>query len=585
MRAIPLLERRAGKWLGYARDPSDGAHPGRCWRLEAIFSDWAALIGLESWLALTVPGSLDHAALLAVTMAKTGSAIGSARVMTEKLTRTLLIGLTLGAGLGTASEARAFQTEVDATLDAQFYSLQSPYGSPLVQRRRYTQTLALNLYDLQADRQPLGPKLSFKSRLRLDADFGQRPEERNPDTSAYVPGLVEAPVDVMYAYLEGQRYMDGHLGFRLGRQYVVDSLGFWSFDGGELLITTPAYVALEAYAGFEQRGGLPMLSSARFEAGGVSRGDRSGLGFGQAPSFLQESKLAPAYGFALETSGVPFLQSRFTYRKVINRDAVLVSPFLDNGGGLTYAFGDRTSSERLGYSLRVDKSKLGAVSGSIVYDLYIRQVSQYNAGLDWFASSRAVFGVNLDYFLPTFDADSIFNWFAHRGTTSGTVRADLAFSRQLELAASGGVRMFTTEGDPASYASASSPGSSQNGRTFDYLGTFGGRCRFGDGSLALNTMAEAGDAGHRYGGDITGRKLFDGGYYDSLAVLSLYDWEDALRTDRSATSFSYVLGGGINPNFLSFSKGRLGVEWEHTMNHLVGQRFRMLATLNFSVLR
>jgi len=388
---------------------------------------------------------------------------------------------------------------------------------------------------------------------------------------------------VMYAYLEGQRYFGGVLGFRLGRQYVVDSLGFWSFDGAEVLVSTPAYLALEAYAGFEQRGGLPMLSTSRFEAGGVSRGERSGLSFGQSPSFLQESKLAPAYGFAIETSGVPFLQSRFTYRKVINRDAVLVSPFLDNGGGLTYALGDRTSSERLGYSLRADKSDLGALLGSVVYDLYNRRVSQYNAGLDWFASERAVVGANLDYFLPTFDGDSIFNWFAHGGTTSATLRADVAFSRQFELAASGGGRMFTTEGDAGSYAV--SPDSNKNGRSYDYLGTFGGRYRFWDGSVALNTMAEAGDAGHRYGADISGRKLFDGGYYDSLAVLSLYDWEDALRPDRSATSFSYVLGGGINPNFLSFSRGRLGVEWEHTMNHLVGQRFRMLATLNFTVLR
>jgi len=503
--------------------------------------------------------------------------------MVAKLTRTLLIGSALGAGLGSTHEARAFKTEIDATFDAQFYSLQSPYGSPLVQRRRYTQTLSLNLYDLQADRQPLGPALSFKSRLRLDSDFGQRPEERNPDSASYVPGLVEAPLDVMYAYLEGQRYLGGALGFRLGRQYVVDSLGFWSFDGAEALLTTSAYLAFEAYAGFEQRGGLPMMSTSRFEAGGVSRGDRASLSFGQAPSFLQESKLAPAYGFAIESSGVHFLHSRFTYRKVINRDAVLVSPFLDNGGGLTYALGDRTSSERLGYSLRLDKSDLGAVLGSIVYDLYNRRVSQYNAGLDWFLSDRAVVGASLDYFLPTFDGDSIFNWFAHRGTTSGTLRADLAFSRAFELAASGGVRMFTTEGDPRSYAA--SPDLNQSSHTFDYLGTFGGRYRFWDGSLALNTMAEAGQAGHRYGGDISGRKLFDGGYYDSLAVLSLYDWEDALRPDRSATSFSYVLGGGINPNFLSFSKGRLGVEWEHTMNHLVGQRFRMLATLNFTVLR
>src|SRR3954465_11890904 len=167
--------------------------------------------------------------------------------MVAKLTRTLLIGLALGGGTCGVREGHAFQTEIDATFDAQFYSLQSPYGSPLVARRRYTQTLALNLYDLQTDRTPLGPRLSFKSRLRLDSDFGQRPEERNPDSTSYIPGLVEAPLDVMYAYLEGQRYMDGALGFRIGRQYVVDSLGFWSFDGAELMLSTPAYLAIEVY--------------------------------------------------------------------------------------------------------------------------------------------------------------------------------------------------------------------------------------------------------------------------------------------------------------------------------------------------
>ena len=505
--------------------------------------------------------------------------------MAATLTRTLLIGFGLGALLCGPRAANAYQSEVDATLDAQFYSLQSPYGSPLIQARRYTQTLALNLYDLQTDRAPLGPQLTFKSRLRLDTDFGQRPEERNPDSGSYVPGLAEAPLDVMYAYLDGQRYLGGYLGFRLGRQYVVDTLGFWSFDGADVLVTTPAYVAFEVYAGFEQRGGLPMLSTSRFEGDGVSRGDRSGLSYGQSPSFLQESKLAPAYGFAVESTGVQFLHSRFTYRKVINRDAVLVSPFLDNGGGLRYALGDRTSSERLGYSLRADKSDLGAATGSVVYDLYNQRVSQYDAALDWYASDRVVFGGNLEYFLPTFEADSIFNWFAHRGTTSLTARADVVFSRQFEIAASGGTRMFATEGTTHGYATTTDPNLNQTGKTYDYFASLGGRYRFPSGSLSVNSMAESGGAGHRYGGDVTGRKRFDGGYYDSLAVLSLYDWDDALRADRSATSFSYVLGGGISPNFMLFSRGRFGVEWDHTMNRLVGQSFRMLATLDFSVLR
>lgn len=499
--------------------------------------------------------------------------------MAAKLTRTLLIAFALPCSFCAARAAWGYESEIDATLDAQFYSLQSPYGSPLVQRRRYTQTLGLNLYDIQSDRRPLGPVLSFKARMRLDSDFGQRPEERNPDSAAWTPGLAEAPLDLMYAYLDAQRYLEGYLGFRLGRQYVVDTLGFWSFDGADVMLTTPAYFALEAYAGFEQRGGLPMLSTSRFEAGGVSRGDRSGLGFGQAPSFLQESKLAPAYGFAIESAGVQFLHSRLSYRKVVNRDAALVSPFLDVGGGLSYALGDRTSSERLGYSLRADRSQLGAAIGSLVYDLYARRVTQYAAALDYYASSRAVVGVNLDYFLPTFDGDSIFNWFVHGGTTSASARADVSLSRQLEFAASGGLRLFSSE-----RASADPLGTGSN-RSRDYQGSLGGRYRSWDESFALNTMAEGGDAGHRYGGDFSARRQFDGGYYDSLLVLSLYDWSDALRAERSATSFSYVLGAGVSPSFMQVSRARLGLEWEHTMNRLVGQRFRLLATLSVAVLQ
>jgi len=45
--------------------------------------------------------------------------------------------------------AAAFETEVDATTDAQFYTLRSPWGDPLIRRRRYTQTLGLGVYDIQ----------------------------------------------------------------------------------------------------------------------------------------------------------------------------------------------------------------------------------------------------------------------------------------------------------------------------------------------------------------------------------------------------------------------------------------------------
>jgi hypothetical protein len=82
---------------------------------------------------------------------------------------------------------------------------------------------------------------------------------------------------------------------------------------------------------------------------------------------------------------------------------------------------------------------------------------------------------------------------------------------------------------------------------------------------------------------VTGRRGFGGGRFDGLLLLSLWDWSDALRPDRDALSFAYVLGAGYHPGPSLVGRTRLGVELEHNVNRLVGQRFRALATLDVTV--
>ncbi len=490
----------------------------------------------------------------------------------------------LGASCWPA-RARAYEADVDSSFVGQWYTLSSPYGEPLVRRRRYTQMLGLTLYDLQGDFVPGGPQLSFRARMRLDADFGQTGAERNPASDeTFVPGLRQAPLDLMYAYLEGRNYFGGWFGFRLGRQYVTDVLGWWSFDGGLVSLTTPAFFKVEAYGGFEQRGGLSMLSTSRFEGDGVYRGDRSQLEGNQWPSYLSETKLAPAYGFAVESSGVQWLHGRLSYRKVISRDTVYVSPYADTQGRYTVVGGDRVSSEKLGYSARVEASGLGAVSGNFVYDLYNQVMSQYQGSLDWYATPRVTVGADYDYYLPTFDGDSIFNWFAHSGMQRAIARASWRIARPLVVSASGGVQLYTTDGNPNSYAAAAAdPGATptQTGKAslLDTIARLGGDYRWSNGSVGLASLLQTGETGHQAGADVTTKKRFDGGFYDTLVILSLYDWRDALQPDRSATSFTYVLGGGVSP----LSRTRFGIQWEHSMNRLVGQRFRALATVDVEV--
>ncbi|MCA9647050.1 MAG: hypothetical protein KC492_40455 [Myxococcales bacterium] len=482
--------------------------------------------------------------------------------------------------------AQAMDAEVTARVDAQFYTLQSPYGDPLVRRRRYTQTLGLAVYNLQGDYVPGEPQLFARALMRLDADFGQESPERDPNRGdRYIPGLEQAPIDLMYAYIEGRNYAGGMLGFKLGRQYVTDALGWWSFDGGSVRLTTPAYFHVDVYGGFEQRGGLPMLSTSRFESQGVYRGTRNDLQQTDYPSFLEETKPAPAYGIAIESEGVHWLHGRLSYRKVINRDEVLLTPFGDQTGGYHFVKGDRVSSERVGYALRVNPGELGSVQGEVVYDLYNQVFSEYGGGVDAYVTPQFTVGADYDYYLPTFDGDSIWNWFTHNGQTTLTGRTELELSRDIDVALSGGARLYKTDGDPVTYGayqeSTLEPDRDSIKTLVDHFGDLSGTYRWPAGSVNLRSMLETGERGHRYGGDVTTRQAFDNQRYDAMLNLSLYDWSDALRPQRDATSFGYVLGLGHQ----LVEDARVGVEWEHFTNRLVGQRYRVVATLDFSLLR
>jgi hypothetical protein len=483
--------------------------------------------------------------------------------MSRQGARTL--GLLVAApALAFAPDARAYDAAVDATFSAQIYQVTSPTGS-FLRRRRFTETLSLRVRDLQGDHDPDGPTMGAVARLRLDADFGQDPAERDPGSPGrYVPGLAEEPLDLMMAYVEGQNYAHGLVGFRLGRQYVIDPLGWWSFDGGLVRLTTPAHFAVEAYGGSEQRGGMP-LSSSRFEADGVFRGSRRGMDPYLWPAYLSESRLAPAYGVAVASSGVSWLDTRLTYRKVENRDTVVVAPFADASGNFATTGGARVSSERVGWAGTATAADLGSLQGNVVYDALVRRPTEYGASLDWLPSPTIDVGADAGYFLPTFDGDSIWNWFVHMGTTTLQGRARWAATRRVSFGASGGVRRFDSEGE---------------GALVDVLGSIDGAYRAPEETASLRLMNESGERGRRRGGDAATRRFFVRGLYDASAIVSVYDWSDPLRTRGSATSFTYVLGGGFRP----LPRTRLGVEWEHSMNDLVGQRFRALCTLDLTVL-
>ena len=498
--------------------------------------------------------------------------------MSERAKRNRLAALGAVAVLVGTERAAAIDAWVDADFEGQFYTVASPFGQPVVRRRRYTQSVALEVLDLNNDPNPLGPDLRFSGRLRIDTDLGIAPEELNTERlDRFSPGLERSPFDLMHAYVEARNYAEGLLTFRLGRQYVVDPLGYWSFDGALGRVTTPAFFALDLYGGFERRDIVPAMATSQFSGDGVLRGDRSGLELDEYPEFLDQSKLAPAYGFTLSSAGLRWLDTRLSYRKVINRDTVLTTPFPDASGAFTELRGDRTSTERIGYALRATGARLGTAGGQVVYDLYVQRVSRVDASLEWFATDAFSVGTSVDYYLPTFDGDSIFNWFSHRGATTWVGLARWSPTRHWALGARGGARLLETAGDPESNATNATD--REPVEIAEPLGDLDVTYGWFDGRIAAVGRAQTSERGHAVGGDLDVRQSFLRELYDANVVLSIDDWADALRPTRDATSFTYVLGGGVRV----FPTTRVGAEWEHSMNRLVGQRFRALATLRVRV--
>ena len=535
------------------------------------------------------------------------------------------------------AESRAADFEVQADTALQGYEVTSPWGDVVLQRRRLMQTVGLGVYNLQGSKRPGQGDYRLVVRMRLDADFGvnahlddrQGGGETTYATAAgngvrFVPGLEPAPLDLMYGYLEGRNLAHGLLGFKLGRQYVIDALGWWGFDGGLVRVTTPFYVQAEAYAGLEQRGGLP-LSTSRFEPQGVWRGSHTSFGTGAGlpsatdyPAY-QYAAPAPAFGFAVESTGPRWIHGRVSYRRVYNTGTSIVAMFPDAiGGGYRTVAGARVSQERLGYAGEFVKNDLGTIKGGFSYDFYSQIVASVTGGIEAYLGKRGTLGADVDYFVPTFDADSIWNWFTRSPVTSITGRASIRFTKRLDATFSGGARLWSADGDPATFGAGQckaaaktpdcttipSPGTaidpSTTGdaltatqpwsrlaenravtTTLDVLGNVNARYRFGSGNVTLRGTLEAGSRGSREGVDLGTEKGLDGGRYTLGARTSLYGWHDPTRPSRDATSFSYVLAAGFTP--LRAANFRL--EWEHDMNRLVGQRYRVLALINLLVLK
>lgn len=485
-----------------------------------------------------------------------------------------------------AGRSKLVDAEITSDTAAQFYEMRSPTGATIISRRRLTTTLGAAVYDLldKVD-DPNAPTLTFRARLRYDADYGGSAEETAPNNpDRFVPGFMRGPVDLMYGYIEGRRFLRGWLGFRLGRQYVTDALGWWSFDGGLVKVTTPYWVSVEAYGGLEQRGGMP-LSLPRYERDGIWRGDRSGLDPQLWPSY-QPNDIAPAFGAAVETAGFTWLHGRLTYRRVYNTGSSNATQFA-SGLRETVAYeGSRVSQERVGYALSGSLPTLGGVKAGFAYDLYVRRMANVYASLDWYASEKVTMSVDYDYYRPTFDGDSIWNFFMAMPMNDLGIRTSWDPSPRVGIA--GGVRgrAFTLQTEPErdlSFQTSPNDLASANYYPSSALDPMAGahlaaRYRIGEGVIGARGAADVARSGDRIGMDVYGERTLETRYV-LQARTGVWHWNDKLRPDRDAASFGYVLAAG----YKLFPRSLVLVDFQHDMNRISGQRFRTMLWLTIAL--
>jgi hypothetical protein len=333
-------------------------------------------------------------------------------------------------------------------------------------------------------------------------------------------------------------------------------------------------------AGLRESGGLRRASSSAAVCRSARRASRptaSGAETARtssvplAPAF-QPAAIAPAFGAALESTGVTWIHGRLTYRRVYDTGSSNVTEFASGLYAPASYDGGRISSERIGYSMDANLATLGGVKAGVVYDFYNAEMTNLYATIDAYAGKKVTLSADYDYYVPTYDADSIWNFFAGEPMSDLGLRANVNVTDRLSVAGGGHVRVSEVQtgpldpGRPAPRTRptpttpptrASTPPTATPSTRAATSPPAGNRRDAGDPAR----QRQLGREGDRVGADIAAQHVFETRYVASLRT-GVWQWDDKLEPDRSTTSFNYVLGLGYR--FAQRSQGahRVGARHE-----------------------
>ncbi|HEX2686734.1 MAG TPA: hypothetical protein VHN14_08950 [Kofleriaceae bacterium] len=370
-------------------------------------------------------------------------------------------------------------------------------------RRRYTQTLALRIWDIgglaaarrEAHLPERGLRVTWQSYLRIDHDFGDYTSGRvtlplsvpvRRDALDVIPelGASVASFELLYGYLELTGLFDDRLTLQLGRVLGDDGWGTAGLDGGAARLEVPSLpLAVSASAGLRVRASSP-LGIAAYELDGTSgaacqeyvEGPTPGSGtwklvdrnraitnhrlasdYEYCP---ERDVLEPTIGFSVATTRIRELGAEFGYRRTWSRTVGLIGPVdrLDypDLGLYPNDFGQAPASgvneERIWARAHGAFAARGiaiAPYAGVRYSLLHAAIDRADAGVRLSRGDHTL-EPSLAYFYPTFDGDSIFNAFSIEPTTD--VRLGYQLAGPITLNADGWLRAYHHEPGASSVA-------------------------------------------------------------------------------------------------------------------------------------
>jgi hypothetical protein len=493
--------------------------------------------------------------------------MGSRALPRSRLVVWLVAGVVGSLTAGTGRTARAYDFTIDLRTIGQGYQVRrfaADGSNEILSRRRLTQYLDLNVYDIEPARwrSDEGGRniLYFDASLRFDSDFGGYMLGR-PGGADDIGELKQSQIDILYAFLGGKN-VGGKVDFQLGRQFHFDLIDFYAFDGGDVVYHASRAVAVEGFAGMEVRGELP-LSSPIYEIDGTSAGSRD-----PATRPGQNAALEPLVGGAVAFGGEgqPW-GLRLAYRRVW-------SPTVDQLPGEPSS---GVNEEKLGLTGSWAWRDRVYLMGGIRLNLLIAEFDDQQLALRVRTRARQWITFEYTFLAPSFDGDSIWNVFATGPYRDLRVSYEVGLSPEVKAYARAFIRLFELDPDvPAAgpYAgqdvNAAAPGGG-----LAWGGSLGATWRRGRGFLRGDGYAENGFGGQKYGADVASRFAI----HPALGLegrLTGFYWRSDLNPITDAGVVFGVQGGG---RFQLGHGVRMHLLAEDNFGTMYTTQFRTLAVL------